>query len=107
LSHAKDEEATDPDTDSVVIVLNPDLNGKCFIARRIEVNDGAEIQVWIDQGSLILSDLPTYVRCKFGSGSVSGSAIKNCSLGENCHTTDKSEAIVCARSCRTSSLKCG
>ena len=33
------------DDDSVVVLLTPDLNGKAFVPRRIELTEGSEVQV--------------------------------------------------------------
>ena len=33
------------DSDSVVVLLTPDLNGKAFVPRRIELTEGSEVQV--------------------------------------------------------------
>lgn len=34
------------ESESIVVVLTPDLTGKVFVSRRIELAEGSEIQVW-------------------------------------------------------------
>ena len=42
------------DDDSVVVLLTPDLNGKAFVPRRIELTEGQEVQVKVSiKGSTI------------------------------------------------------
>ena len=42
-TETRQEKGIEPET--VVVVLNPEPAGKCFVARRIEIRDGSEIQV--------------------------------------------------------------